>query len=455
MKVMTSKEMILDGKSRHASYLFNEMSKFQKCGILCDVTVPGQLNLVRAHRVVLASARTSDGECVTSPTFSKADDDEFNNSNDVFWLDEAYSSTGSERNTEDKVSISSSDSVENRLGALDNLRRQRSLCDVTLETECCKCDAHKVVLAACSDYFRAMFTSTMMEHDMNNIALQGVDGLCLKRVLDFIYSGDLSFEGWEDAVEVLKLGVFYQISPLIEKCCNYLITNLSLDCACFLAHAGRELALKKLLAKSTHFVHDHFCQFDHADMCVDLLHAEDLISMLESDELGRMSNSGRELAVLKIVLRWLLHHPSISPEIEDEIVSQVRFPLISANEIMSACREVLDECNFGMKLATKLKYNCTFRRHLQKALTYHENVFRQPLLQDKRTNLRVSNKSYVSFDGVLASNTVKLPPNSKYIVQNDTFSNDGPIRDPFHCVIELRGFIYIIGGTRKFTEGYR
>ena len=46
---------------------------------------------------------------------------------------------------------------------LFNLRQCGSLCDVTLDCSGTLISAHRVVLAACSKYFEAMFTSGMWE----------------------------------------------------------------------------------------------------------------------------------------------------------------------------------------------------------------------------------------------------------------------------------------------------
>ena len=48
------------------------------------------------------------------------------------------------------------------------------------------------MLAACSDYFRAMFTDPMKERNQNEINLSGVDAHGLELVLDYIYTSKLS-----------------------------------------------------------------------------------------------------------------------------------------------------------------------------------------------------------------------------------------------------------------------
>ena len=45
------------------------------------------------------------------------------------------------------------------LTTMNNLRKTNTLCDVMLKVSSESFPAHRIVLAACSDYFRAMFTN--------------------------------------------------------------------------------------------------------------------------------------------------------------------------------------------------------------------------------------------------------------------------------------------------------
>uniref|UniRef100_A0AC11EBG0 Kelch like family member 32 n=1 Tax=Ovis aries TaxID=9940 RepID=A0AC11EBG0_SHEEP len=83
-------------------------------------------------------------------------------------------------------SESHNDSV---LAALNQQRSDGILCDVTLIAEEQKFHAHKAVLAACSDYFRAMFSLCMVESGADEVNLHGVTSLGLKQALEFAYTG--------------------------------------------------------------------------------------------------------------------------------------------------------------------------------------------------------------------------------------------------------------------------
>ena len=99
------------------------------------------------------------------------------------------------------------------LNGLDYLKTNKILCDIILIAESKmnnilsillhinfnfldkKFEAHKVILASCSDYFRSMFTSGMKESQQNEIELKGVTSKGLEKVLEVIYTSRTNLEG--------------------------------------------------------------------------------------------------------------------------------------------------------------------------------------------------------------------------------------------------------------------
>ena len=72
-----------------------------------------------------------------------------------------------EMTTSSKVKLS----TDHVLKGLNELRNQELLCDVHLVAEGAKFPAHRVVLAAASPYFQAMFTGGFKENKMGEITL--------------------------------------------------------------------------------------------------------------------------------------------------------------------------------------------------------------------------------------------------------------------------------------------
>jgi len=68
--------------------------------------------------------------------------------------------------------------------------REHLLCDVVLIAENIQVPAHKMVLASCSPYFNAMFTS-FEESRQDRITLQGMDSQALQLLIEYIYTAEV------------------------------------------------------------------------------------------------------------------------------------------------------------------------------------------------------------------------------------------------------------------------
>lgn len=107
--------------------------------------------------------------------------------------------------------------------------RQDDLCDVTLVASGVEAKAHRLVLASCSPYFRAMFTGPVVfeEQRRETITLQGLEGDALLLLVGYIYSGQIHVD--EDNVQVqgnqLKLSFANRRRKSSRKYCSV--------CACF------------------------------------------------------------------------------------------------------------------------------------------------------------------------------------------------------------------------------
>ncbi|XP_055711104.1 transcription factor GAGA isoform X2 [Phlebotomus papatasi] len=74
--------------------------------------------------------------------------------------------------------------------AFDSLRSQEDLVDVTLSCEGRKIRAHKVILSACSTYFREVFQENPCQHPV--IVFKNVRFEDLSAIIEFIYQGEVN-----------------------------------------------------------------------------------------------------------------------------------------------------------------------------------------------------------------------------------------------------------------------
>ena len=72
---------------------------------------------------------------------------------------------------------------------LHQLRSNDEFCDIDIQVGSQTFRAHKIILAAGSSYFSAMFCSGMMEDHADVVTLYDIDPKIFSVLLDFIYLG--------------------------------------------------------------------------------------------------------------------------------------------------------------------------------------------------------------------------------------------------------------------------
>lgn len=107
------------------------------------------------------------------------------------------------------------------LCGLNSLRTKNLLVDVTLVAGGQAFEAHRVVLASCSDYFRAMFTTEVRESRQKEITLEGVSAKGMHFLLDYAYTSRLALN-LSNIQDVLSAASHVQVTTVVEACSGYL-----------------------------------------------------------------------------------------------------------------------------------------------------------------------------------------------------------------------------------------
>ena len=74
---------------------------------------------------------------------------------------------------------------------IQQMRDELKLCDVTLKIGAKEIQAHRLILAASSQYFYSMFIRDMIESRQEKIELKGVDPEAMELLVEFSYSSKL------------------------------------------------------------------------------------------------------------------------------------------------------------------------------------------------------------------------------------------------------------------------
>jgi len=134
--------------------------------------------------------------------------------------------------------------------------------DDTFSDVCFKVDnthfkAHRNILVARSEYFRAMFKGGMRERKEKVIPIQGVDEAAFQALLEFLYTGKVDLNE-NTIVPLLSAAQLFQIDDLKNLCCNSfhdVTTEQNVVQLLFVANSCEDEVLKSLCKK---FILDHY-----------------------------------------------------------------------------------------------------------------------------------------------------------------------------------------------------
>ena len=270
------------------------------------------------------------------------------------------------------------------LKGLDELRNQALLCDVHLVAEGSTFPAHRVVLAAASPYFQAMFTGGFKENELNEILLKDTSSKGLKCILDAIYSAELLLSE-KNVSDVLPVASHLQLNETVNFCERFLSGNVTVqNCLSFLSVAEK-FDLQEAVEKCNTFVLNNFDVVSQSTTFLDISRAQ-FCSYISDDRL-RARNG--EIQVYKATLRWFEANQCADTKIDEDsfdladLMKHVRFPLISSDSL-------LDEV-----LSSRLIYeNSRIMKMVREALRFHSNdkLFSQPLQEGRQFHPRGEQK---------------------------------------------------------------
>ncbi|RVE64672.1 hypothetical protein OJAV_G00128020 [Oryzias javanicus] len=215
------------------------------------------------------------------------------------------------------------------LDVLRSFREQGLLFDFTIKVQDHSFPCHCCVLAACSDFFRAMFEVDMRERGDGSVTLGNQCQAAVSSFLDFAYSGEaLITEGNVDML--FQIASFLQVPVLSRACSDFLIGTLDL-CNCLsLLSLAEVYGSTSLLHSAKEFVIQNFSDLSETQNFLDM-QADDLETCLKSDTL----NISSEEAVVASLLKWVHHDLQGRQKLLPRLLSLTRLHHLPASALKS------------------------------------------------------------------------------------------------------------------------
>ncbi|XP_022095974.1 kelch-like protein 12 isoform X2 [Acanthaster planci] len=232
---------------------------------------------------------------------------------------------------------------------LNRLRKQSLLCDVTVVVEGVEFPAHRVILAACSNYFCAMFTNEMSESTKSSVELKGLKASAMEKLLEFIYTEEVEVTV-ENVQELLPSACLLQLKGVEDACCAFLTTQLDASNCIGIAKFAESHACMGLLNAAEGYGCRYFSEIVKHEEYLSL-EVDEVAKLIKRDDLEVEC----EEPVYEAVMIWVNHNASERQDLLPTLLQDVRIPLMTPKFITDvldkeplirqslACRDLVDE----------------------------------------------------------------------------------------------------------------
>ena len=215
-------------------------------------------------------------------------------------------------------------------------RQQGEFIDVHLKASKEVFSAHRIVLAASSDYFHAMFAHGMKESNQEVIELkdESISAAALKIVLDSIYGGDLQVND-ENIFEVLVAADHLQVTSVVQQCCEYLQTQFvqlrfDVQTYCQICTIANRHGLTDL---------QEAAQSKMASMYKEVCESEEFLSHIDADQFSNLLSrddlsAPSETFVFKSVMQWVKYKKEERMAVAAKVIGSLRLGLVNIREVI-------------------------------------------------------------------------------------------------------------------------
>ena len=196
------------------------------------------------------------------------------------------------------------DNSNDAFECLAEFRDQGLLCDLLLSVDNKEIRAHRIILAAVSPYFRAMFLGKLVESNQNRVVLHDFDASAIESIVQYAYTGVVEIDEF-NVQSILYASALLQIDVVKQACCEFLLKVLDVSNCLGIRSLAETLSCHELFEKAHQFVVDHFGDILKQEEFL-FQPCESLKCLLDS----KFLNTSNEEEVMGGVLAWLKFCPS-------------------------------------------------------------------------------------------------------------------------------------------------
>ncbi|XP_075535016.1 kelch-like protein 10 [Dermacentor variabilis] len=213
------------------------------------------------------------------------------------------------------------------LEALWDMRGAGLLCDGLLKTsDGGEFPVHRVVMASCSEYFRALFGSPLNKVPRNEVLVPGVSKATMAIIVEFAYKR-VTWVGCDNVESLLEAADYLCVMGMVKDCCDFLLSIMAPENCISIHNVAKLYNCFDLTAKAYNYLMQHFIEVSKRSEELLSLEIDEVEAILSDENL----NVIKEETVWKAVVRWIEFDPANRQQHIDRLLRCVRTGLVDTN----------------------------------------------------------------------------------------------------------------------------
>ena len=201
--------------------------------------------------------------------------------------------------------------------------------DVTIYVDGVPFACHRLILAAASPYFRAMFSYNFRESTEGNVRIQDITPWTMKRILEFIYTGHTDIT-YENLFEMFNASVMLSIKELTDLLIKFLYLQIDIYNCIQIEQLATLYSLETLRRTTLQYIVDHFMCLFEKKLFVHL-NEHTLMEVLSDDNL----DIPKEEYVFLTIVQWVNYRPNEREQYFQSLFKFIRLNSISDSDFVT------------------------------------------------------------------------------------------------------------------------
>ena len=216
--------------------------------------------------------------------------------------------------------------------SLNDFRKEGTLCDVTLSVQGTTFPAHRNVLSANSEFFKALFANEMKEKAENIVHMEEFEPLVMDQLLTYMYGSGITIKK-DNALDLAIGADFLFLTELKQKACEFLISDLNSDNCLFLLYMAEKYNVKELRDSAQQHILENYVPVSASSGFV-TLSIEQLLAIVSSDDVV-----AREEKIFESVVKWTKNNLETRKKHFSTLFSHIRLIYLARCYLITAVQE--------------------------------------------------------------------------------------------------------------------